>query len=467
MVFASITFLWIFLPAVLILYYLLQVWKKQKMQNFLLLFASLLFYSFGEPRLILLLLCCVLANYLGGLIIAGSKKLTVRTLALTVTLAMSLGMLGYFKYFNFFIDAMNSLTGMSLSVKRIALPIGISFYTFQALSYTIDLYRGRCEVQRSFWKLLLYISFFPQLIAGPIVRYRDIADEIDDRSVSFDLMTEGISRFISGLGKKVLLANVFAVRADLIFSMPDVERTPALAWVGVLMYSMQIYFDFSGYSDMAIGMGRMFGFHFLENFNMPYTAQSITEFWRRWHISLSTWFKEYLYIPLGGNRKGNIRTCINLLIVFFLTGLWHGAGWNFIAWGMLHGLLIVLERLLRANVKVSGTQAGRIAGHVYTLLAVSLAWIFFRAENITAALGYFKTLVTPARQAWSVMEILETKGLFVTLIGILMCGIIPGELQKSLRESVWFKAAVLPILLFLCIMYLAADSYNPFIYFRF
>lgn len=463
MVFASITFLWIFLPAVLVSYYILQAWKKQKIQNFLLLFASLLFYSFGEPRLIILLLCCVLANYLGGLVIAGSDDREVRSAALAVTLVLSLGMLGYFKYFNFFINAVNRLPGISLSARQIALPIGISFYTFQALSYTIDLYRGRCEVQRSFWKLLLYISFFPQLIAGPIVRYRDIADQIDSREVNFDKVTEGISRFISGLGKKVLLANVFAARADLIFAMPDAERAPALAWLGVLMYTMQIYFDFSGYSDMAIGMGRMFGFHFLENFNMPYTASSVTEFWRRWHISLSTWFKEYLYIPLGGNRKGTVRTYINLLIVFFATGLWHGAGWNFIAWGMLHGLLMVAERLLKVNTKGGGSPAR----HVYTVLAAALAWVFFRADNIGAALKYFKSLVTPLTSEYSVMEILGAKGLVITVTGILMCGIIPGELQTKLRESVWFKAVVLPVILFLCIMYLTADSYNPFIYFRF
>ena len=483
MVFASITFLWIFLPAVLIIYYLLWPLKKQKMQNFLLLFASLVFYSFGEPRLVVLLLVCVLVNYLGGLVIAGSEPVPgadpgtgsaagsgspfVRKAALALSVLISLGLLGYFKYCNFFLDALNRLTGAELSFRRVALPIGISFYTFQALSYTIDLYRGRCRVQRSFWRLLLYISFFPQLIAGPIVRYRDIAEQIDRRDFDPAMLTDGIGRFIAGLGKKVLLANVFAQRADLIFGMADTERGAALAWLGVLMYTLQIYFDFSGYSDMAIGMGKMFGFRFLENFDMPYTSRSLTEFWRRWHISLSSWFREYLYIPLGGNRMGTARTCVNLLIVFFVTGLWHGAGWTFILWGLCHGVFVILERLASSGRDPRETAGKRLLGQLYAVTSAALLWVLFRADSIQAACLYYRSLFSGALAPYSVMEVLGRGGLCATLVGIAMSVLISGERQRQIRQNPVFQMTVLPLVLLFCLVYLAAGSYNPFIYFRF
>jgi alginate O-acetyltransferase complex protein AlgI len=469
MVFASMTFLWVFLPVVLCLYYILEAFApssiRTEAQNILLLLMSLLFYSFGEPRYILLLLLCVLVNYIGGLAIDSARG-QMRSLALGATVLVSLGLLAYFKYVDFLISTINAAAGREcISLKHIALPIGISFYTFQALSYSIDLYRGRCTVQKSFCKLLLYISFFPQLIAGPIVRYRDIAEEIDCRSVDLAGVSEGIARFISGLGKKVILANTFAAKVDLVFAMPMEERTAAMSWFGILLYAMQIYFDFSGYSDMAIGLGRMFGFHFLENFDMPYIASSVREFWRRWHISLSTWFREYLYIPLGGNRRGVVRTYINLFIVFFVTGLWHGAGWNFIIWGMMHGVFMVLERMFLG--KYLDANPYKILNHIYTLLVALLAWVFFRAETLADAINYFRSMFSVHESSRSFMELYGTRCMVLAAVGIAMCTLIPGEVQTRIRRMPWFQAVGLPVIFFVCIVFLAADSYNPFIYFRF
>ena len=466
MVFASLTFLWIFLPSVIVLYYFPGILKKQKIRNFLLLFASLFFYAFGEPRLIVLLLLCVLINYTGGLMIAGCEG-RLRKAALFFTVALSLSMLGYYKYSGFLTETLSRITGLSFPERIIVLPVGISFYTFQALSYTIDLYRGRCEVQRSFVKLLLYISFFPQLIAGPIVRYRDFAAQIDHRETDTEKLAEGISRFITGLGKKVLLANVFASRADFIFGMPDAERSAALAWAGVLLYTLQIYFDFSGYSDMAIGMGKMFGFDFRENFDMPYTSASVSEFWRRWHISLSSWFREYLYIPLGGSRLGVRRTCLNLMIVFFATGLWHGAGWNFIVWGMVHGMLVVTERILHADRTEHLKGLHILLRRLLTLTAAALCWVLFRAETLTNAGGYYRSMFAAGGSAFSTLEVLGIRGMVMLLAGILLGIVIPGNLQKQFRQSPLSQALLQPLVLLLSVMYLAAESYNPFIYFRF
>lgn len=465
MVFASMTFLWIFLPVTLCLYYILQLLGWNKAQNYLLLVMSLLFYSFGEPRYICLLILCVFANYLGGLIIERSDG-TQRKLALAAAVTVSLGLLAYFKYADFFIATANTIAGREwLAPKNIALPIGISFYTFQALSYSIDLYRGKCKVQRSFCKLLLYISFFPQLIAGPIVRYRDVAEQIDCRTVTVAKFSEGAARFISGLGKKVLLANTFASKVDAVFALQWDERTAWMSWFGIILYAMQIYFDFSGYSDMAIGLGKMFGFDFLENFDMPYTAASVREFWRRWHISLSTWFKEYLYIPLGGNRKGNMRTYLNLFLVFFTTGLWHGAGWTFIAWGLLHGLFMILERIFLG--KYLDANPCKLINHLYTLAVVLAAWVFFRADTLQDAGYYFLSMFTCHESSLGFMELFGVKCLVLAAIGALLCIAIPGKQQTKLRRRPWFKAIVLPVTLFACIVLLAADSYNPFIYFRF
>ncbi len=466
MVFSSMVFLWIFLPVTLILYGILTRTGKQEMLNLLLLLVSILFYAFGEPRYVLLLLLSGLINYLFGLAIDRTEG-AGRKWALAAAVAVNLGLLGYFKYYDFAAGAVNHLAGREwLPIREIALPIGISFYTFQALSYLIDLYRGKCKVQKSPYKLLLYITFFPQLIAGPIVRYKDVAEQIDRRSADLDKWSLGIARFISGLSKKVILANTFALSVDRVFAMDPARRGTLTAWFGILLYGLQIYFDFSGYSDMAIGLGKMFGFDFLENFDMPYRSGSIREFWRRWHISLSTWFREYLYIPLGGNRKGRIRTYVNLLIVFAATGIWHGAGWNFLLWGMFHGVFLVLERAFLG--KYLDKNPLKILNHVYCLLVVAVGWVFFRAENLGQAAAYLGNMFRFAGNgSESFLEIFGIRCVVLSAVGVLMSVLLPGEWQKKLRDNGLFRAAALPCLLFVCILMLAADSYNPFIYFRF
>ena len=338
MVFSSVTFLCIFFPIVFLLHAVL---PNGKARNAVLILASILFYAYGEPVYVILLIVSVIFNYLFGLGVAGAHRKGV----LTVAVIVNIGLLFVFKYAGFFVTSLNSVlpAKSALPVPKLSLPIGISFYTFQALSYVIDVYRGKAEVQRNFFRLLLYVSFFPQLIAGPIVKYHDIENEIRTRNATVDDIFSGLTRFSIGLGKKVLIANTMAYVADAVFAMPKSYIGLLASWVAAIAYLMQIYFDFSGYSDMAIGLGRMFGFHFQENFNYPYIADSIREFWRRWHISLSTWFRDYLYIPLGGNRKGKARTILNKYIVFFCTGFWHGANWTFLVWGLFHGTLQMAE----------------------------------------------------------------------------------------------------------------------------
>ncbi len=465
MVFSSLIFLWMFLPVTLIFYNGLSLTKKQEMMNLLLLFMSVLFYTFGEPKYVVLLILSVLINYLGGRLIDQSEGSTKKA-ALFVTVFLNLSLLGYFKYYMFAVEAVNCLAGREmLPVREVALPVGISFYTFQALSYVIDLYRGNCKVQRSFYRLLLYISFFPQLIAGPIVRYRDVAGQIDHRTRSFEKFSMGVTRFIIGLGKKVILANTFAEAVDRVFAMDSAARGTAAAWYGIILYALQIYFDFGGYSDMAIGMGKMFGFDFLENFRLPYTSASIREFWRRWHMSLSGWFREYLYIPLGGSRHGTLRTCINLFVVFLMTGIWHGAGWTFIGWGLIHGTFIILERLFLG--KWLEKNPIRILNHGYCLFVVLMAWVLFRSDTLTGAVSYFGSMFRLSLGSVGFTELFGRKLVALSVIGILAAGIVPEKVQARVRDLEWFRGFVLPCMMALCIMLLAADSYNPFIYFRF
>lgn len=465
MVFSSMIFLWVFFPVTLALYYGITRMGKQEMGNLLLLFMSILFYGFGEPKYVVLLLVSVVINYVGGLAVDGMSGGGRRT-ALAVTVVLNLGLLGYFKYYMFAAETVNRLAGSRLlPLRQIALPIGISFYTFQALSYVIDLYRGNCRVQKSFYKLLLYISFFPQLVAGPIVRYRDIAGQIDERHVDGSKFSDGLARFVAGLAKKVILANTFASAADRVFALDGASRGTLAAWYGLVLYGMQIYFDFSGYSDMAIGMGKMFGFDFLENFNMPFISQSIREFWRRWHISLSTWFKEYLYIPLGGSRKGTVRTCVNLFLVFLVTGFWHGAGWNYILWGMFHGIFVVAERLL-ANRWPKGA-GNAMLGHVYCLLVVTASWALFRTETPAAALDYIGSMFRLSAGAVGFGELFGREVMALSLVGAALCVAIPQRVQERIRDGALFRGLAMPCMLLVCIVLLAADSYNPFIYFRF
>lgn len=393
MVFSSPIFLFIFFPAVFLLY---RIVPGIKAKNIFLIITSLVFYSFGQPQYIVLLLASVVINYAAGLLLcreASEKNASFRKCVLAAAVMLNIGILAVFKYLDFAVENINAIFHSSAALPGIILPIGISFYTFQGLSYVIDVYRDNTIGARSFTKLLLYISFFPQLIAGPIVKYHDVAMMIDSRQTSPELTANGLRRFIIGLSKKLLIANAAGAVADSVFALDAGSLDMRIAWIGAICYTLQIYFDFSGYSDMAIGMGRIFGFKFLENFNYPYTALSVQEFWRRWHISLSSWFRDYLYIPLGGSYCGKMKANRNRLIVFFTTGLWHGANWTFVLWGLWHGMFLILENSGIVPVKkMRGSLAGRILGHIYTLLVVILGFTLFRADTLTQAAGMFTAM---------------------------------------------------------------------------
>ena len=438
MLFSSNTFLFGFLPAVVVLYYLC----PRRCRNVLLLVSSLIFYGWGEPKYVLLMLVSILLNYFCGLAAARqqSRQRSVRGV-LIVGVVLNLGMLGFFKYGKFFFGS---------AFPDIPLPIGISFYIFQAMSYLIDVCRREVEVQKNVLTFGTYVTLFPQLIAGPIVRYRDVAEMLESRRENLPQFSRGVQRFVVGLSKKVLLANTFGAAWNVL----QVTTGTAAAWLGLLCYTLQIYFDFSGYSDMAIGLGQLFGFTFLENFNYPYISASITEFWRRWHISLSTWFKEYVYIPLGGNRKGLVRQIFNILVVWLLTGLWHGASWNFVLWGGYYAALLILEKcwLLKAGEKLP-----LVLRRMLTMVLVMLGWALFYFENpgaLGAFLGRLFTAVPSAGIAFY---------LPVTALGCLCA--TPALKRVKLPDAVRWGLCV--VLLLLCVASLARQSYNPFIYFRF
>ena len=458
MVFSSAIFLFVFLPAVFLLDRLA---RGVRLKNALLLAASLIFYAFGQPVYLPLLLVSVLLNYLCGLLAAGRYP----RLGVGIAVAGGIGMLAVYKYADFAIGTVNSLFGLSLPLTGIALPIGISFFTFQGLSYVIDVYRDRTLVARSFFKVLLYISYFPQLIAGPIVKYHDIEKEIDARHTTPQETALGIRRFICGLAKKLLVSNAMGQMADTVFALPAGEIGMFAAWTGAVCYTLQIYFDFSGYSDMAIGMGRMFGFHFLENFNYPYASTTIKEFWRRWHISLSTWFRDYLYIPLGGNRKGRGRTWVNRFLVFFATGLWHGASWNFVLWGLWHGLFSVLEDCGALPVK---RFKGRLTGRVYTLLVVVLGFTLFRADTLAQAGAMFAAMFTGVGLEWAGTAAVCARLTPVFLLTLAFALALSFPVSKRFQpknDTVTLAGAL--VLLVLCMFNLSAGTFNPFIYFRF
>lgn len=469
MLFSSLVFIWFFLPGVFLLYHLIP-WKNGK--NFILLAASLFFYAWGEPKYIVLMLISVLVNYLFGLMLSRTDGKRPRQLLLAFCLAVNLGLLGYFKYFNFLAELINFLTGgQRIGLRQISLPIGISFYTFQALSYVIDVYRKDISVQRNPFYLALYISFFPQLIAGPIVKYHDIEAQIAERTCTLEMQAYGIKRFSYGLGKKVILANTFAQAADRILTLPGEELGTAITWFGILVYTLQIYFDFSGYSDMAIGLGQMFGFDFMENFNYPYLSDSVSEFWRRWHISLSTWFKEYLYIPLGGNRKGMGRTCINLFLVFMATGLWHGASITFVLWGMYYGVLLVAERLLLR--KWLQRNPWKWVNHVYTMAAVVFGWMLFRAEHMSVAKEWLANMLTWRAGLYPIRMYADGRLFFWMAVGILLCGplqylcpALKERLYRKRKTDIW-DVAIMAAVMFYSTVLLVSNTYNPFIYFRF
>ena len=474
MVFSSILFLWVLFPVILVTYYLplprSKAEHRLKFQNFMLVVFSLFFYAWGEPKYIFLMLFSVLINFSFGLLIEQKKQ---KSLLLAFCVAANLLLLGYFKYFNFFVEIWNQLAGSTaqLSVKTVALPIGISFYTFQALSYVVDVYRGENRAQKSFLYMMLYISFFPQLIAGPIVKYHDIERQIEDRRVTLDDFCYGIKRFIFGLGKKVILSNTFAEVVDLAFAYHPANLSRRLLWGTAILYMLQIYFDFSGYSDMAIGLGKMFGFSFQENFLLPYTATSIRDFWRKWHVSLSSWFREYVYIPLGGNRKGTVRTYINLIAVFFLTGIWHGAGWTFIIWGFYHGFFNILERCFLG--KWMGKGRWNILEHIYTLFVVLIGWVIFRAPTFSYALDYIRYMFVPHECMLQAERFFSTKVTLYMIIGILGSGIVQSLLrQKNFRFAADSRISLAGMagymaVMWLSLMLLVNNTYNPFIYFRF
>ena len=464
MVFSSMIFLCVFLPVVFGLHCIL---PGIRAKNALLIIASLLFYAYGEPVYVLLLIASAFFNYLCASLIDLLPK--HKKLVLAVTIIGNLGVLVFYKYAGFLAGTWNSVTGMQIPVPEVRMPIGISFFTFQAMSYVVDVYRKVTERQKSFWKVLLYISFFPQLIAGPIVKYHDVEQEIQKRTQTVEGVTLGIRRFIAGLSKKVLLANTLGLAADTLFAADASEVNALLAWVAIISYVLQIYFDFSGYSDMAIGIGWMFGFHFKENFHYPYISKSIKEFWRRWHMSLSGWFREYLYIPLGGNRKGRFRTVVNKMIVFLCTGFWHGASWNFVFWGLYHGLFLLLEEYVPAI----GREGGRVKScfqRIYALLAVTVGFVFFRTETMARGVFWLKMMFTgfgtnPAAMSLAVQQLTP---LYLTTLAAAVIACTPvTEVLKKKRgyESVSFLFSLAGLVL--CILYLAGGTYNPFIYFRF
>lgn len=465
MVFSSAVFLFVFLPAVFLLD---RAARGIRLKNALLLAASLIFYAFGQPVYLPLLLLSVLLNYVCGLLAAGKYP----RLGVALAVAGGIGMLAVFKYADFAIGTVNSLFSLSLPLTGIALPIGISFFTFQGLSYVVDVYRDRSVVSKSFVKVLLYISYFPQLIAGPIVKYHDIEREIDERHTTPQETALGIRRFICGLSKKLLISNAMGQMADAVFALPAGEIGMFAAWMGAVCYTLQIYFDFSGYSDMAIGMGRMFGFHFLENFNYPYASTTIKEFWRRWHISLSTWFRDYLYIPLGGNRKGKARTYCNKLIVFFCTGLWHGASWTYVVWGLWHGAFLVAEDRLRPAGRHG--RPARWLGHLYTLLVAVVGFVFFRAATLGQAAEIIRSMFTgfavTAESAAALASLASPLHLWVLAAGCVGCLPWLDRVKQWAAKHPILEAASYPAALALFgldLVHLSAASFVPFIYFQF
>lgn len=476
MVFSSPVFLFLFLPLTLLFVWLT---GNRQAQNTVLLVASLLFYAWGESLYVLLMLATALVNYLCGLAV---DRFQDRKLWLVLAVVLNIGALAWFKYANFLVDSLNVVLSGSglppLQLDPVHLPIGVSFFIFQGLSYVIDVYRREAVVQTRPGSVALYIALFPQLIAGPIVRYQDVADQLLERHVDVARFASGIRRFIIGLAKKVLIADQVARIADAIFKQDVETLPPTVAWLGLLAYAMQIYFDFSGYSDMAIGLGRLFGFEFMENFRRPYIARSVREFWQRWHISLSTWFRDYLYIPLGGNRIGPSRTYVNLFIVFLLTGLWHGASWNFVVWGLIHGLLLVIERMGFGRVLARLPAALSTA---YTVFVVLLAWVFFRETDITRAWHYTLSLfggvqgdavlhhaslylshTTLLALVVAVLGALDVHTRFAGLLRLAPSGMwLPGGRRGAL------EVAGLVLLLLLVGMHIASTTFSPFIYFRF
>lgn len=460
MLFSSLIFLYAFLPCTLLAYFL----TPRRGKNPVLLLASLLFYAWGEPRYLILILLNILLGFTAGLGIHRFRGRLLGRLFLLTSVAGSLGLLCCFKYGDFFLSAINGALGISLPLWRLALPVGISFYTFQILSYTIDLYRGDVEVQRNPVSFALYVALFPQLIAGPIVRYRDVAQELQERKHSTAMAYEGACRFLVGLGKKVILANNLGLLCQSYRSSAD--PTVLFAWLSALGFFLQIYYDFSGYSDMAIGLGRILGFHFPENVRYPYCSRSVTEFWRRWHMTLGAWFRDYVYIPLGGNRTGKLRWMGNILLVWCLTGLWHGAGWNFLLWGLFYAILLLGEKLWYGPFLAKMPWFS----HIYLLLSVLLGFVLFQGGSLEQSWGDFRAMLgagsipTVSRES---LYALRNHGVLL-ILGALGATPLPGRLYRRWSKGLqWIEPLLLALLLLLCTAYLVDGSFNPFLYFRF
>ena len=461
MLFSSLTFLLAFLPLVLVLYY---VNNNRVYRNIILLISSLIFYSWGEPRTIIIMIITIIVNYVMAIMIEEKEK--YRKLLFIVTCIFNIGILFFFKYFNFFVNDVLMLKNVTLNI---ILPIGISFYTFQILSYVIDVYKKEVVAQRSIINLGAYVTMFPQLIAGPIVRYQTIAKELTERKEHVDDIAEGLRRFIIGLGKKIIIANQMAIIADKVYlSIPLHDLNTMFAWIGTIAFALQIYYDFSGYSDMAIGLGKMFGFHFVENFNYPYIATSITDFWRRWHISLSSWFRDYVYIPLGGSRCSKARWMLNIMIVWSLTGLWHGASYNFILWGLYYGVLLMMEKLFFKKYldKLKGVN------YIITMLIVLVGWVFFNSSSVDQIIYMIRNLFG-FNGSFSLI-LLNNQGILYLLpymlIAIIGMGPWINQLFIKIRNNtIGFTIydIYLVVILVVCLIFLINDSYNPFIYFRF
>jgi len=457
MVFSSIFFLFYFLPIVLLIYYAV----PRRFKNAVLFITSLIFYGWGEPIYITIMIFSTLVDYSHGILIDKYRGNKLKTkLLLLSSIAINLGLLAFFKYSDFFIQNINELFSTNFAYVDLPLPIGISFYTFQTMSYTIDVYLNKSPVQRNIISFGAYVTLFPQLIAGPIVQYNTIANQLDNRKENTLQFTSGIERFVIGLGKKVLLANNIGMLWDEISGLSINNMTILTAWLGIIAFSFQIYFDFSGYSDMAIGLGKMLGFDFLENFNYPYISKSITEFWRRWHISLGSWFRDYVYIPLGGNRVGKVKLFRNIAIVWFLTGFWHGASWNYILWGIYFGIILSLEKVFVLKML---NRVHPIIGHIYAIILIIFGWVLFAFENIVDGLRYFKVML-----GYVGLPLYDKRFLYyLTSYGVilLLSVFCSTPIFKGLK-GIFLRCSLLIIMIF-SIAYLVDSTYNPFLYFRF
>ncbi|MGB4984898.1 MAG: MBOAT family O-acyltransferase [Erysipelotrichaceae bacterium] len=461
MIFSSSLFLFLYLPIVLLIYYVINI----KYRNIFLFFANLIFYGWGEPIYILIMAFSTIVDYVNGYYVGKYRDTNIKKarVFLILSIVINLSLLGFFKYYDFLVT---SFSFLGLKPLGLGLPIGISFYTFQTMSYSIDIYRNQAKVQKNIFTFGTYVALFPQLIAGPIVRYKDLSDQLDDRPYTVDKFSEGVNRFMIGLAKKILLANGIGQLWDSVIALPASQVSVLASWLGIIGFAFQIYFDFSGYSDMAIGLGKMLGFEFLENFNYPYISKSITEFWRRWHISLGTWFREYVYIPLGGNRKSLFRNIINLFIVWFLTGLWHGADYNFILWGLYFWFILLVEKYVIGKYL---KKMPNFIQHFYALFLILIGWVIFQITDLNMMKEYLKTLfgINTALFNGVSLELLRNYFILLVVCGCSSVNYFSDQLKIMMMKHQWLKVVALVVGLVVITSYLVDATYNPFLYFRF